>query len=239
MPVLSSRKLPVPYVFFASPTAKHVCPNVAACWSPRSPASGTPVSAPDFTSPYTSLDALISGSIARGTPITSMTSWSQSRVRRSISIVRLALVTSVMCRPPSGPPVRFQMTQVSMLPNSRSPESAFAAAPSTLSSSQRIFGPEKYVASGSPTFSWKRAWPPSREYSSTSLSVRVSCQTSALWIGLPVVLSQTTDVSRWLVMPTPATSSALAPAADIASSTTSCVRAQISSTSCSTQPGLG
>ena len=137
------------------------------------------------------------------------------------------------------PPVRFQISQVSMLPNSRSPESARSAAPSTLSRSQRIFGPEKYVASGRPTFSWKRAWPPSREYSSTSLSVRVSCHTIALWIGSPVVRSHTTVVSRWLVMPTPEMSSALAPADCIASSMTSCVRAQISFASCSTQPGLG
>ena len=75
--------------------------------------------------------------------MTSMTSSSQSSVLRSISIVRLAFVTSVMCRPPSVPPVRFQITQVSMLPNSRSPESALSAAPSTLSRIQRIFGPEK------------------------------------------------------------------------------------------------
>ena len=75
--------------------------------------------------------------------MTSMTSSSQSSVLRSISIVRLAFVTSVMCRPPSVPPVRFQITHVSMLPNSRSPESALSAAPSTLSRIQRIFGPEK------------------------------------------------------------------------------------------------
>ena len=37
--------------------------------------------------------------------------------------------------------------------------------------------------------------------SSTILSVRVSCQTSALWTGSPVVRSQTTVVSRWLVIP--------------------------------------
>jgi hypothetical protein len=75
--------------------------------------------------------------------MTSITSWSQESDRRSISMVRLAFVTSVMCRPPSLPPVRFQMSQVSMLPNSRSPESALSAAPSTLSRIQRIFGPEK------------------------------------------------------------------------------------------------
>ena len=62
---------------------------------------------------------------------------------RSISMVRLAFVTSVMCSPPSVPPVRFQISQVSMLPNSRSPDSAFSLAPSTLSRIQRIFGPEK------------------------------------------------------------------------------------------------
>ena len=68
---------------------------------------------------------------------------SQSSVLRSISIVRLAFVTSVMCRPPSVPPVRFQISQVSMLPNTRSPDSALSLAPSTLSRIQRIFGPEK------------------------------------------------------------------------------------------------
>jgi len=31
VPVLSSRKLPVPYVHLASPGAKQVCPNRAAC----------------------------------------------------------------------------------------------------------------------------------------------------------------------------------------------------------------
>ena len=42
----------MPYVFFASPGAKHVWPNVAACWSPRMPAIDTPFSAPpELTSP--------------------------------------------------------------------------------------------------------------------------------------------------------------------------------------------
>ena len=68
---------------------------------------------------------------------------SHSSVARSISMVRLALETSVMWSPPSVPPVRFQMTQVSMFPNIRSPASAFALAPSTFSRIQRTFGPEK------------------------------------------------------------------------------------------------
>ena len=84
-------------------------------------------------------------------------SLSQDSVLRSISIVRLAFVTSVMCRPPLGPPVRFQMHHVSMFPKTRSPASAFSRAPSTLSRIQRTFGPEKYVASGRPTVSRKRS----------------------------------------------------------------------------------
>ncbi len=58
-------------------------------------------------------------------------------------MVREALVTSVTCTPPSAPPVRFHSTQVSVLPNSRSPASAFARAPSTLSRIHLILGPEK------------------------------------------------------------------------------------------------
>ncbi len=53
-------------------------------------------------------------------------------------MVREALVTSVTCRP-----VSFQITQVSMVPNSNSPRSALALAPGVASSSQRSFGPEK------------------------------------------------------------------------------------------------
>ena len=58
-------------------------------------------------------------------------------------MVRLALVTSVTCTPPLTPPVRFQITQVSMLPKSSSPFSALARAPSTLSRIHLILGPEK------------------------------------------------------------------------------------------------
>jgi hypothetical protein len=154
-------------------------------------------------------------------------------------MVRLAFDTSVMCRPPSVPPVRFQMHQVSMLPKIRSPASARSRAPSTLSRIQLTFGPEKYVASGRPTFERKRSCPPSRDSSSTSLSVRVSCHTSAFMTGSPVLRSHTTVVSRWLVMPTAAMSSTLPPALASASSRTSVQRAQISLGSCSTQPGLG
>jgi len=68
---------------------------------------------------------------------------SQSRVCRFISRVREALVTSVTWTPPSGPPVGSQITQLSMVPKRISPRSARSRRPSTLSSSQRIFGPKR------------------------------------------------------------------------------------------------
>ena len=58
------------------------------------PGDGIPAS-PFLASPYVSLEARISGSIARGTPRIPRISSSQSSVSRSIIIVRLALVTSV------------------------------------------------------------------------------------------------------------------------------------------------
>ena len=56
-------------------------------------------------------------------------SGSQSSVRRFINCVRLALVQSVTCSPPCGPPVRCQTRKVSMLPNRTSPASACSRAP--------------------------------------------------------------------------------------------------------------
>ncbi len=130
-------------MFFASPWSKQVWPNIAACWSPRIPATGTPPSAVPFASPYSSEEDLISGSIDSGIPIRSRLGWCHSSVSRFISIVRDALVTSVAWTPPSVPPVRFQSTQVSMLPKASSPASARLRAPSTLSRIHLIFGPEK------------------------------------------------------------------------------------------------
>jgi hypothetical protein len=95
VPVFSSRKLPVPYVHLASPGAKQVWPNRAACWSPSADATGTPASGPAATVPYTSDDDRMSGSIAGGMSSAARISGSQSSVRRFIRSVRLAFVTSV------------------------------------------------------------------------------------------------------------------------------------------------
>ena len=97
-----------------------------------------------------------------------------------MSIVRLALVTSVTCRPPSVPPVRFQISQVSVLPKTASPRSAAARTPSTFSRIHCTLPAEKYVAGGRPAFCRMTSPLPSRSSAEAIRSVRVSCQTMAL-----------------------------------------------------------
>ena len=69
--------------------------------------------------------------------------------------------------------------------------------------------------------------------------MRVSCQTIAGPTGTPVAGSHTTVVSRWLLMPTPATSAAPAPTSCSTRVIVRTVLRQISAASCSTQPGRG
>ncbi len=108
------------------------------------PAIGTPASGPrSRTSAYTSDDERISGSIDSGMPMSAAMSGTHCSVSRSMSMVREALVTSVRCTPFAAPPLRFHTSQLSIVPNASSPASARARAPSTLSSSQRTFGPAK------------------------------------------------------------------------------------------------
>ena len=71
--------------------------------------------------------------------------------------MRLAFETSVTWTPPLAPPERFQMHQVSMLPNRMSPASTLALRPSTFSITHLALGPEKYVAMGSPVVDRKRS----------------------------------------------------------------------------------
>ncbi len=154
---------------------------------------------------------------------------SQSSVSRFISIVRLALVTSVTWTPPSGPPVSCQITQVSMLPNSTSPLSALARTPSTLSRIHLIFGPEKYVASGRPVLARKRSWPAvGGQLVADLVRPRVLPDDRVVDWLVRSSRSQTTVVSRWLVMPTAASRREMPDLARAPASTTSCVRSQIS-----------
>ena len=67
------------------------------------------------------------------------------------------------------PPVRFQITQVSMLPNSSSPASARSRAPSTLSRIHPTFGPRSRSRAAGRSCRRKRSWPPSAASSSHEL----------------------------------------------------------------------
>ena len=69
--------------------------------------------------------------------------------------------------------------------------------------------------------------------------MRRHCQTMALWMGLPVALSQRTVVSRWLVMPMAATSAGETPVLARTSIMTAYWEDQISMGACSTQPSRG
>ena len=151
-------------------------------------------------------------------------------------MVRDALVTSVTW---ALPPVRFQISQVSIVPKRSLPSSAFSRAPSTLSRIQAILEPEKYASGIRPVRALIFAAQPCFTISSIIGAVRRHCQTIAWQIGFPVARSQTIVVSRWLVMPIAAMLSAVTPSFAIASIATPYWEDQISIASCSTQPGCG
>ena len=131
------------------------------------------------------------------------------------------------------------MSHVSMVPNSSSPASAFARAPGTFSRIQRSFVPLKYGSIRRPVFSRYSCVSPSSFSSSQNSAVRRHCQTMALYTGRPVAFSQTTVVSRWLVMPMVSMVSAVAEILRKASLAVSSWVDQISIESCSTQPACG
>ena len=91
-PVFIRRKHPVPYVFFASPPVKQVCPKSAACWSPAAPAMGIlPPKNPGSVYPYTQLEGFGSGSMEAGIFNSRKISSSQVNVLMLNSMVRDAL----------------------------------------------------------------------------------------------------------------------------------------------------
>ena len=135
---------------------------------------------------------------------------SQSSVSRSISIVRLALVTSVTCTPPSAPPVRFHSTQVSVLPKIASPRSAASR------DAVDVLQDPLDLAAGEVGRGRQPGLAPDDVAAPVALQRRGDrgrCGCPARrWrcsSGRPVVRSQTTAVSRWLVMPSAARSDAV------------------------------
>ncbi len=189
-----------------------------------------------MATPATPLDGTMRGSIARGTPNNESIAGSQSPVARFMSIVLDAFEGSVAC---TAPLVSRQMSQVSTLPNSRSPPSASARAPGTSSRIQRILLAEKYasttrpvveaisLAAGDAASCWQKG------------AVRRHCQTIAGATGSPVRRSHTIVVSRWLVMPIAATSAAWTREEASTARAASIWAVQIRRASCSTHPACG
>ena len=220
-----------------SPGRKQAWPTAAACWSPATPSTGRrrPSTAASV-SPKSAAQSRISGSREAGTPNTSSIRSSHALVVRPQRLVRAALVASVAC---TRPPVNRQIRKLSTVPKASSPRAARSRAPSTRSRIQAILVAEKYGSSSRPVRSVTRSSIPSSRSRAQTPAVRLSCQTMALWIALPVRRSQTIVVSRWFVMPIATIARPAASAPSIASRVTARVVAQISSGSCSTQPLAG
>ena len=129
----------------------------------------------------------------------------------SYSSVREALVASVAC---TRPPVRRQMQEG--VDGAEGEMARFRQRPRALHVVEQpgdLGGGEIGIEQqaglpASPSASW-----PALSGARQASAVRRSCQTMARWIGLPVRRSQTTDVSRWLVMPMAAMPAAVSPAA--------------------------
>jgi hypothetical protein len=92
---------PVPYDALTDPGLHPALANSAACESPRTPATGVPISAgPSAIVVGTiGIDETTSGRHSNGTPNPSHSSGSQATVAMSSSDVRLALPASVRCVP--------------------------------------------------------------------------------------------------------------------------------------------
>ncbi|CFE02707.1 Uncharacterised protein [Bordetella pertussis] len=111
------------------PGVKQACPNVAACWSPATPAMGIePPSHSGRVSPMRALLGAMRGNMPRGMFKRARISSDQSWACRSNSMVREALLGSVLC---TAPPVSCQTSQVSIVPKASSPRSAILRAPGT------------------------------------------------------------------------------------------------------------
>ena len=140
-PMFRRANAPVPYVVFADPGVKQAWPNVAACWSPARPVTGT--AAPRTSGSVSTTkpdDGRTSGSIAIGTPMTSQSQGSQARRLMSKRSVRLAFDTSVAW---TRPPDSRQSRNVSIVPKQRSPASARARRSGDESRIWATFVPEK------------------------------------------------------------------------------------------------
>ena len=126
------------------------------------------------------------------------------------------------------------------MPKASLPAWASSRAPGMLSRIHLTLLAEKYGSGMSPVMSVMRcATAGSPAISSMMGAVRRHCHTMALYTGLPVSRSQTTVVSRWLVMPMLSMSAGPNPFCTRSSVSAPSVDDRMSRGSCSTQPGCG
>ena len=217
----------MPYVTLASPGVKHACPASAACWSPAIPAIGTaaPSSVASATTP---VEGTIRGSTSRGTPNSSRSSSSHSSEARPQSSVREAFVRSVSVLGAAGqPPHQPAVDRPEHRPRpGRGRRGRAATAPSWPRSTGWASG--RCARGTAPPAAPGRRRPCGRP-----------ARRSRDATGRPVRRSHSTAVSRWLVMPIACRSPAPIRASASATTAAWSTLCQISSGSCSTQPGCG
>ena len=226
----------------ASPSDRHAWPNVAACWSPRMPAIGTPASAPrSRTLPYSSDDERISGSIDSGMPMSSAIDASHRQCRQihQQGAGRVGRVRDVHAavraagHVPQQPGVHVAEQQLAGLgPLARALDVVEDPADLRAREVRRERQAGLRLVPVLPAA--QRLQLGADPVGPACPARRSRCTPACRW-----TCSHTTAVSRWLVMPTATMSFACRSALASAPAATSRVLRQISSGSCSTQPAFG
>ena len=178
------------------PGAKQAWPKRAACWSPAMP--------------MRSAAEQVGGAVAvigarnpdlrqheRGTRRIFSSSSSQSPLWMLNSRVREALVASVVC---TWPPVSRHSSQQSTVPDTARRAQRARARRARCRAASHLGAGEIGIEDQAGLGRDRRLVARGFSLAHTS-AVRRSCQTMARWIACPVSRSQTTVVSRWLVMP--------------------------------------
>ncbi len=219
-------------MFLAIPGEVQPCPNSAACWSPAIPEIGMPGPAahPSSVTPKRPHDGMTSAQRGRGARRTARRA---RRTRRRRRCRRASSATRSTGRWRARP-----RRSASTATTSRSSRARGRRRPRRRprSRSHSIFDALKYGSATRPVSARMRGRWPSATRRSHRAAVRRSCHTMARCRGRPSLRPHATTVSRWSVIPMAATGWS---SDDTSSPSTACVTSQISSGSCSTQPGLG
>ena len=217
------------------PARLQPCPYKAACWSPSTAVTGICLpNIPCLVTPKSPSDGLMVGNMVLGISNNSNNSSDQSPVCKDISMVRDALVISMLCSP-----VMLNSSQLSTVPKANSPASACWRSLGFWFNSHTILLALKYGSIRNPVICWILASKPLSRQSLHHWWVRLSCQTMAGATGLPVFLCQIMVVSRWLVIPMAEISVANNPALAITSWAVLIWVCQMSLAFCSINPAFG